>query len=293
MPAFGCNRFTIPFLETVLQKEVVVSGDGSEEDPFVYEHVGFRFSDRIVSALDRFLGQVIARLASDTYPGLKRFAYIYPLVGGLDWTHSMNLADEEGGYEKYKITWTGTAHNENGILGGTGATGALGGVINGENWIFKTFGFYSCTNNAGVEKSMNATAYRSDGYTFQQGIHPRYSDGNAYFDNCLYSGPSSGGNRLVTAVGDSLGLYGVSRELNWPGWPHLLRSWKRNVNLAYEGTTAQGFGGQGGGEMIIYPTNRRLAFVFATKNNCFFNMIEYPAFADMVQRFQVGLARAV
>ena len=100
MPAFGVNRFTIPFLEAVLEKEVVVSGDGSEEDPYVYEKVGFRLSDRIISSVDRLLDQVISRFASATYPGLSRFAFFYPLVGATDWTHSMNLADEEGGYSE-------------------------------------------------------------------------------------------------------------------------------------------------------------------------------------------------
>lgn len=307
MPAFGFNRFTIPFVQAVNDKEVAVSGDGSEGDPFVYSHIGFRLSDRILSALDRLFGDLVARFATPAYPGLTRFAYIYPFAGACDWSHAMNIADEEGGYTKYEILWAGTVtHNANGILGGTGNTQADGGWgtaypnPQGENWVYKTFGFYSRTNNAAVDKNMQASASNTNGYTYNQGIHPRYSDGNAYFDNCLYSGPASGGNRIPIAVTDSLGLYGCSRELGWPGYANLFRAYKRNVQLAYESTAAQPLSGQGGGVMMIYPTSRTLSFVFATKGYggpanvyAFLNYPQYLAFADCVQRFQVGMARAV
>src|SRR4029077_20675191 len=77
MPAFGPNPITNAFAERILSEPVK----------------GFRLTDRVVSALDRFIG-ALSRFILPSEPGIfRRWLWIYPFVGGTDWTHSLNLAD--------------------------------------------------------------------------------------------------------------------------------------------------------------------------------------------------------
>lgn len=263
MPAFGYNRYSLPFILRV----------------FEAEDWGFRLSDRIASALDRFCGDIIGRFASTTYPGWERWSFIYPFIGGIAETHGLNLAD----LENYNIIWsaTGVTHSAIGVTfasGGSGATGVDCGSTAPDfpkNWVYKSFGLYSRTNSAATARNMNASAGSNS-----QGMHIRYTDGNGYFDNNFPS------NRVAGAVADSLGLFIVSR-MNGTD----LRAYKRGVQIGTTNTT--GAIGLTGSAPMTFQDVRNWGFAFSTVHNGFFSAAENAVFDYFVQRFQVALGRAV
>ena len=158
-----------------------------------------------------------------------------------------------------------------------------------ENWVYKTFGLYSRTNN--TDNSRTLTASKIQGTTtYVQGIFPRNTDGLSYFQHVYTTtGGVAGGVVAYIAVADSLGLFMSSREHNL-----LLRCFKRNVQITYNNTVSSpGLGTGGGGAIMLITGTRNLAFIFSTKHNAFLSYTESVLFADMVQRYQVGLARAV
>jgi hypothetical protein len=203
VPAFGLNRYSLSFIEAIFEKQKIVSGSGTDEDPFVYQDIGFRLSDRIQSAVDRLYGDLVSRFGSTVYPGLKRWVFLYPFVGALDWTHSLNMvADDGGGFDKYPILWSasGVTHNAFGVvLASQAATGNThcdfgdGGTVSVSNpggsneaWYYHSFGFYNRSNAAVNESGMQAVLQTnpSNGYTYFQRIIPRYGSGDAYFSHC-------------------------------------------------------------------------------------------------------------
>jgi hypothetical protein len=294
MPAFGFNRFTIPFLQAILYRQ------NTATPPVT---IGFRLSDRIQSALDRLHSDLVTTYSNDACPALKRWAYLYPFVGATDWSHAMNMADIDGGYKKYTITWSGAmTHTELGILGaGNGNTNAdCGSYVDPaklENWVHKSFGFYSRTNNQGTERTMDAInpQVQPNGYTYSQHIHPRYSDGNVYARNTFYSNASaSGGNVVVGSCGFSNGLYSLSRMVGGND----MRLTLNGTNYWAVDTTAPNGLGYGDGKsdgsfMKIFPTNRQLAFVFQTIYAQTLTPAENVTFYTIIQRFQIGMGRAV
>src|SRR4029077_1205768 len=193
------------------------------------------------------------------------------------------------------------AHSELGILGGgSGNTNAdCGNYIDPakvENWVRKSFGFYSRTNNAGAERTMDATApqLQPNGYNYTQHIHPRYTDGNVYLRFNMYSNASaSGGNQVVGSCGFSHGLYSASRT----GANDLRLTLNGTNYWAVDTSQEQGLGyGDGhsdGAFMKIFPTNRQIAFVFQTVYGQALNPAENVSFYTIVQRFQAGMGRAV
>jgi hypothetical protein len=291
MPAFGCNRFTIPFIQAILYRQNTAVPPAT---------IGFRLSDRIQSALDRLHSDIVTTYSSDEVPGLKRWAYIYPFVGAVDWSHAMNMADTDGGYKKYTITWSGVAHSENGVLGGTANTNADCGTYvrqpHAENWNRKSFGFYSRSNNTGAERTMDAnTVMQPNGYVYTQHIHPRYVDGNVYVRNCCYSNASVGltGNLIVGGCGFSHGLYSLSRigandhRLTLNGVNYWAVDTTGEVGLGY------GNGPSDNTFMMLNFASRQIAFVLQTVYNRGLTPAENVSFYTIVQRFQTGMNRAV
>lgn len=280
MPAFGLNRFAVSFCEAILQKPVQ----------------GFRLSDRVISAVDTLYADLVRRFASTTYPGMSRYVFVYPFVGARDWTHSMNMADLDGGFTKYSILWSGTTHNELGIFGGQGNTQADCGSANGgpqdENWVGKSFGFYCRTNSVANEACMQAqTPVQPNGYTYQQHILPRNTDGNVYFRNAFFVGPSNGGNSVQGACGQSHGLFVDSKQ---PAGNDHRGTLNGQQFWGVDTGPSIGMGyGTGGAMMYITAGSRNLAFVFSTKHNCAFSPTEVADFYLFVQRFQVAMQRAV
>jgi hypothetical protein len=306
VPAFGCNPITIAFAEVVLEKQRVVSGDGSEEDPYVYERIGFRLTDRIISALDRFIGALSRFRPAGDAGVLDRWLFLYPFVGGVDWVHSLNLADLDGNFEKFTITWSGAVtHNQNGVTfaaGGKGNTGCdcADSKNNFAAWNRKSFGLYSRTNSAvnSVDMYAGFTEPRN-GYAYSQGIYPRYGDGICYCDLCYYSkaGVATTPNRAQVAVADSLGL--ISNTQRGPAIAPYHYIHKKGVYIAGENTGEVGMGyGDGLGlAMMIFQGTRNWAFAFSTKHP---KALEYPGlpgsnadFNYFVQQLQVALLRNV
>jgi hypothetical protein len=263
---------------------------------------GFRLSDRIVSALDRFIGSLARFLLAGNpviagNPGvMARFLFIYPFVGSTDWTHSLNLADYRGpnnplNFTRFTITWSSPiTHNELGIQGsGLGNTNCqmadAGGIragmegVGGSAWNRKSWGFYSRSNIVSTGSDMVAAFTEPrNGYTYYTQIHGRYTDGNIYSRNIMHSHPSDPAAsspprsaNFSVAMPHTLGMI-MSNQRGTVLSPH---HW---IGL---GTTY--LGGDDGNEIgmgygdgtqnvpwYIYPF-RNLALVFSTKHPYPFN----------------------
>lgn len=310
MPAFGSNPITIAFAEVVLNKERIVSGDGSEEDPYVYEKIGFRLTDRIVSALDRFIGALSRfRLANSQL--MDRWLFIYPFVGGVDWVHAMNLSDVAGGFTKFALTYTGTiTHNQNGVTFTSGSSANTNCdcadiKTNPQAWNRRSYGIYVRTNSSGSERTMSASFVEpKNGYTYWQGIYPRYTDGIAYSDCCSASktGVPTILNRCQVAVADSLGLYvDNQRGLTVSPFHYLFKKGVYIVGDDNTGTPGSEQGmGYGDGIVHAYMTlsgTRNISFCFSTKHTKTLQYTGLPGsnleFYTFVQQLQVALLRAV
>jgi|SRR5580765_7236946 len=269
MPAFGSNRFTCAFARRVLYEPIK----------------GFRLNDRVVSALDRFIG-ALTRFVLPTEPGImRRWLFIYPFVGGADWTHSLNLADApDSGYvvpggtglfNRFSITWSGgVIHNALGVTmnNGTGNTGCDCADINatgGCAWNRKSHGLYSRTNSASAARDMSAQFVEPrNGYSYWQGIHLRYTDGNVYGDLVYYakSGVTTTPNRDTVAVSDSLGLFSDNQRGPYLGTYHYM--YKRGVYIAGDNTgeVGMGYGDPNSGAWMMLTGTRNLAFFFSTRH---------------------------
>lgn len=272
MPAFGSNRFTCAFARRIL-----------------YEPArGFRLSDRIVSALDRFIG-ALTRFILPTEPGIfTRWLWIYPFVGSSDWTHSLNLADAPdsgyavpkatGKFDLFSITWSAQViHNIFGVTmnSGTGNTNCDMADVhtwNATNWNRRTHGLYSRTNIVSSARDCSASFVEPhNGYLYYQGIHPRYTDGQCYGQLCIQvsnggNGSSAGSNSAVVAVSDSLGLITDTQRGAQGNPSHFLC--KRGVYIVGENTTELGMGyGDVGSNAWMYLTGtRNLSFFFSTRH---------------------------
>jgi hypothetical protein len=303
MPAFGHNRFSIPFVLNVLERQILISGGtGEEDDPPVYNVIGFRLSDRILSAIDRLYGD-LARFANATYPGLNRWCWVYPFIGGQDWTHAMNMVDLDGAFTKYLLTYTGTiTHNANGITLASGATcdthADCGYTLDQDgldNWVHKTWGIYSRSDTAPASGDMGAYRRETNGYDYYQTLYCRYSDGSAYFDNVravLVSSGAQAGNRIgPVAVPTSKGLTVDSRLMT--SADH--RGYKNGVQIgATDTSAASGLGvGSVRGSTMKITGPRNFAFCFSTKRGGSLNVPENATLYAIVQRFQVAMGRHV
>lgn len=280
MPAFGCNSITCAFARRVL-----------------YEPVrGFRLSDRVVSAVDRFIGALSRFLVPGDPPGvMNRWLFIYPFVGASDWTHALNLADAPGSgyqggnisvpataptgnFDRFAFLWSGSVtHNQNGVTMNSGSGGYTGidtaDITNYYNaWQRKSHGIYSRTNSAVNSYDFSAQFVEPrNGFTYTQGIISRYAtDGNLYGDLCLYTKAGVPGtpNRIgPIAVADSLGLYSDNQRGSFYGSSHYL--YKRGVVIGTENTveSGMGYGDAGSGAwMYLLGTGRNYAFFFSTRN---------------------------
>ena len=303
MPAFGLNRYSLSFIEAIFEKQKVIGGSGTEEDPFVYQDIGFRLSDRIQSAVDRLYGDLVGRFGSTTYPGLTRWVFVYPFVGALDWAHSLNMvADDGGGFGKYEISWSasGVTHTASGVilasLAATGNThcdfGDVHAGSNNEAWFYHSFGFYNRSNAAVNEQAMIAYlgTNPSNGYTYFQRIIPRDGTGNAYFDLCTAqkTGQPTVADQVLVAVADSLGLFSASRISATD-----FRGYKRGVQVGATVVTNTGMGDGSGGAPMQFFGNRNIAFGFATRHGGGLSVAENGALSAFVQRFQVAMPRSV
>jgi hypothetical protein len=269
MPAFGSNRFTAAFARRVLYEPVK----------------GFRLNDRIVSAIDRFIG-ALTRFVLPTEPGIfTRWLWIYPFVGATDWTHALNLADAPdsgyavpkatGKFNLFSISWSGVIHNNLGVTmnGGTGNTNCdMADVTTwgGANWNRRTHGLYSRTNSTGGgARDMTAEFVEPrNGYTYIQGIHLRNPDGNTYGQLCYYakSGVATTPNQNQVAVSDSLGLFTDTQRGPTVSPYHFL--YKRGAYIAGENSQEVGMGyGDVGSNAWMYLTGtRNLSFFFSTRH---------------------------
>jgi hypothetical protein len=239
---------------------------------------------------------------------MDRWLFIYPFVGGFDWVHSLNLADVNGSFSKFTITWSGAVtHNANGVTfasGGQGNTNCdCADVVNNlEAWNRKSHGFYSRTNSAVGTRDISASFREpKNGYDYVQGLHPRLADGNCigYLNWYGKSGVTTVPNQVVTPVADSLGLFSENQRGSQAGMvSHYI--YKRGVLLTgYESSPEVGMGyGDGLGlAMMIFSGVRNWAFAFSTKHQ---KTLEYPGlpginaeFYFFVQQFQVALLRQV
>ena len=209
-----------------------------------------------------------------------RWLFIYPFVGSTDWTHALNLADADGNFERFKISWSGVvAHNDFGVTCGSGGSGNTGcdcadaykappGGCS-DAWNRKSHGAYFRTNSAVGSRDMSASFVEpKNGYTYVQGLIPRYVDGVYYGDLCRYfkSGVPETGNRASVAVGDSLGLFTDNQRGPTMNPSHYV--YKRGVVITYENTAEVGMGyGDGLGlAMMIFSGTRNWAFAFSTKH---------------------------
>jgi hypothetical protein len=282
MPAFGSNRLTVAFALRVRREP----------------GKGFRLSERIVSALDRFIGQFAGNFATSDYPLLARFLFIYPFVGASDWTHSLNLADFEGNFNRYAITWSGSvSHDPYGVTMGGGSYGdchldmadlSFTGSQNAWNWNRRSWGIYCGTNSLVNIRDVSASFVEpKNGYTYWQGMHLRWGDGKAYFD--LVSGASAGGtfgNRVAVAVGDSLGLFVDSQRGATIAPYHFL--YKRGVYIGSESSaeTGMGYGDPGSGAWLyLQGSGRRFSFFFSTKNPLVFESAGQPGSVAQLDAF--------
>ena len=277
MPAFGSNSVTCAFARRVLY----------EPDR------GFRLSDRIVSAIDRFVGALTRfRYPQATGGVMNRWLFIYPFVGGTDWTHALNLADAPnagyqgggsanlptGNFDLFSITWGGSSlptHNQNGVTMVTGSSGNTncdmadaGG--NFMAWNRRTHGIYSRTNSAVAVRDVSAQFVEPrNGYTYWQGLHLRWTDGNYYGDLCAYtkSGVTTTPNRNIFAVADSLGMFADCQRGPSGSTPYHY-CYKRGVYVGGENTSEAGMG-YGTGPvtpLLLQGSGRNYAFFFSTRH---------------------------
>lgn len=260
MPAFGCNEITRRFALRV------------KNEP----QKGFRLSDRIVSALDRFIGALSRfRITEETLMG--RWLFIYPFVGESDWTHALNLADVDGNFNKFKITWSGAVtHNNLGVTfsgDGQGNTNCdcADTVNNVDAWQRKSHGFYCRTNASITDRTMAASFTEpKNGYFYTQGIHAWWTDGRCYGDLVYYTkagvNTTPTANRNSVVVGDSLGLYSDNQRSQYGGGPYHYM-YKQGVLISSENTNEVGMGhGDGLGlAMMILSGPRNISFCFSTK----------------------------
>ena len=276
MPAFGSNSITCAFARRVLYEPVK----------------GFRLSDRIVSAIDRFVG-ALTRFIVPGEPGvMNRWLFIYPFVGARDWTHALNLADAPGSgyrggrsdgagiyaptgkFNRFAFAWTGgVTHNDLGVTfasDGSGNTNCdCADVYNCDNaWNRKSHGFYCRTNSAYAGYGMYASFYEPrNGYNYTQGIYPRYSDGTCYGDLCVLSKPGVfAGNRNQVAVGDSLGLFTDSQRGPYYGVAHYM--YKRGGYISGDNSAenGMGYGDANSGAWMTMGTPRNFSFMFSTRH---------------------------
>ena len=94
-----------------------------EPTPPTYNKVGFRLTDRQLTAIDEFVGGVIGRLSATTNKnyiadgktyGWGRWLLMYLFIGGIEWAHSIDIT---GNYNA--PVWSGTiTHNQNGFTCG-------------------------------------------------------------------------------------------------------------------------------------------------------------------------------
>jgi hypothetical protein len=211
-------------------------------------------------------------------------------VGAVDWTHALNLADApESGYQggggvnsptyaptglfnRFAISWSGQIHNELGVLmnGGTANTNVdCADATNCYNaWNRKSHGLYSRSNIASGARDMSAQFVEPrNGYSYWQGIHLRYTDGNVYGDLCYWAktGVATTPNRDSVAVSDSLGLFSDNQRGPYLGTYHYM--YKRGVYIAGDNTGEAGMGYGTGPVTYMYLTGtRNLAFFFSTRH---------------------------
>ena len=305
MPAFGCNQYALPFIMGIFDKEVLVSGGGVDEDgnpiPPVYESIGFRLSDRIVTAVDRFVGSVIGRLSAagpTSYNpngyGWGRWLFMHLFVGGMDWTHAIDIVGN------YDLTFSGTVtHHANGITFGSGGIANTGcdmanASANGKAWNRRAQGFYCRTNNVADERNLNAFVSDANGHNYWQGIYPRYTDGRAISDFHSYQNRSTlaiGYNRAEIAT--SPGSHGFWVQLRTHASDH--RLFRNGVTLASDAASEVGMGtGTGPVSMLtLSSASRNFCFLFSTKHLNSLNAAEVGWFNDFVQALQIALQRNV
>jgi hypothetical protein len=278
MPAFGCNPITIAFAERILNEPIK----------------GFRLSDRIVSAIDRFVG-ALSRFLVPGEPGvMNRWLFIYPFVGSTDWTHSLNLADApnsgyQGGqgvgvgpyaptgkFERYRITWSGAVtHNDFGVTPGSGTGNTNCDMANTTSnfnaWNRRSQGYYSRTNSATTDTCLWAGLLEPrNGYTYYCGGHPRYTTGDyyGYLNYYAKSGVATVPNTVQVAVSDSLGLFSDNqRGPLGAAWQPYHYTFKRGALIGGEnsGEVGMGYGDVGSNAWMAINGNRNLAFVFSTR----------------------------
>lgn len=291
MPAFGSNAVTCAFARRVL-----------------YEPVrGFRLSDRIQSALDRFLG-ALTRFRVPGEALLSRWLFLYPFVGGADWTHALNLADLEGNFTKFTMTYSGTVtHHAQGITlssGGGAWTNCdcADAVNNYEAWNRKSYGAYFRTNSALNTRDISASFVEpKNGYTYFQGIIPRAVEGTCQGNLCSHykAGVTfTYSNFLSVAVSDSLGLITDNQRGPTTSYSsHFL--YKRGVLIGSENSDESGMGyGDAGSNAIMYLNgSRAIGFFFSTKHQKTFSYPGLPGnnedFNYFVEQLQVALQRNV
>lgn len=276
MPAFGSNSVTCAFARRVLYEP----------------NRGFRLSDRIVSAIDRFVGALTRFKHPTAYMDqgvMNRWLFIYPFVGGTDWTHALNLADVDGNFGQVpgvapnifgkSLQWSGSVtHNQFGVTLAAGAVGNTG--LDAADWHTyywawnrKSHGVYSRTNVAVNVRDVTAEFVEPrNGARYWQGLHLRWGDGLYYGDLCVYvpsSGPF-GGDRAQVAVSDSLGLFSDSQRGNeYPGGPFHY-TYKRGVYICGDNSaeTGMGYGDVGSGAWLYLNggSGRTYSFFFSTKH---------------------------
>jgi hypothetical protein len=154
------------------------------------------------------------------YDVWNRLVALYPFVGRNAIPHSFNLINPL----TFRITWQGTiTHDARGITTdgstGTGNTG-LNPAADPAFVDSLTFGVYSRTNatSGGVDLGAQTAS----------NLHIKFSDNNAYFDNCFSSG------RISTSISTSLGLILSSRV---SGSDH--GGWQNGTKIIW-GSGAQG-----------------------------------------------------
>jgi hypothetical protein len=214
---------------------------------------------------------------------MRRWLWIYPFVGSVDWTHALNLADAPnagyqlpgatGNFNKFRMTWSGAVvHNDNGVTPGSGSGNtncdmADGASCSWTNWNRRSQGYYSRTNSATTEACMWASFVEPrNGYTYITGGHPRYTSGNfyGYLNYYAKSGVATTPNTVMVGVSDSLGLYSDNQRGPYLGSSHY--TYKRGALIGTEnsGELGMGYGDSNSGAWMCLYGARNISFMFST-----------------------------
>ena len=200
---------------------------------------------------------------------------LYPFVGRSDISHSFNLINPMF----YRMIWFGgIVHDALGITT-NGTTGSGDTTINpglGNNFVNSmTFGVYSRTDGVSGGVDLGAQAATN--------LHVKFTDGNAYFDNCFSSG------RISLAMTSALGLILSSRFAS-----NAHSGWQNGVRII------NGSGAQGTITSATFTIASRQVGSLFTARNYAMCIIGYGlsdeqnvALYQAVQNFQILLNRAV